>query len=138
MNAPKRIDTFEIGDYASMETFVSEELINQIANLSGDRNPVHIDKEYAEKTIFKGKIAHGLLCLGMISNVLAGKLPGEGTILLDEKVKYKNPVYIGDKIKCTLTIMEKDISKSKLILKAECVNQNDDNVLLGQIEVKVI
>lgn len=134
----KNIEDFKIGESAYITTYVTEELVNNIANLSGDRNPVHLDETYAKNTPFGKKIAHGLLCLGMISNVLASKLPGEGTVLLEEKIKYRRPVYIGDTIKCICTIKEKLVDKNKLIISVLCINDYKDTVLEGLVDVKLM
>ena len=92
------ISMFSVGDTASTIRIVSEEIILEFANVSRDMNPVHLDDAYAEKTIFKKRIAHGLLCTSMVSEVLGMQLPGPGTILIEEHFYYKNAVYIGDEI----------------------------------------
>ncbi len=137
MMEEKKIDKYNVGDSSSLEVIATEDLFNQIAELSGDKNPIHIDEEYAEKTIFKGRIAHGLFCLGMVSNVIAKDLPGEGAILLEETIQYVQPVYIGDKIKCICVIEGKDRNKNKLRIGIKCINQDMHIVLSGNVIVRV-
>lgn len=115
---------------------ITEEYINSTALWSGDNNPIHISDEYASKTRFGRRIAHGLICLGMVSNVVGNKLPGEGSILLNQSIDYLKPVFIGDIIKCNVEI--EGIERTNCYLKYLCTNQDDDIVLQGKIKLKYL
>ncbi|CUN52463.1 MaoC family dehydratase [Roseburia inulinivorans] len=126
----------EIGESASVEVVATEELVKSIAEVSGDNNPVHLDKEFAEKTIFKKQIAHGLLCVNGISKILGTMLPGVGTILLSQSFKYKAPVYIGDTVTIMVSVKEIKSEKNIYILETICSNQNEQIVMEGESVVK--
>lgn len=133
-----KLDRFHIGDQVSMKKLVTGELVNQFAEISGDRNPVHLSEEYAKKTIFGARIAHGLFCLGMVSNLIGTQLPGEGSILVKENIKYKRPVFLNDEIETTVTITGFIKEKNKVLMSICCKNQKNEVVLDGDTEVKVV
>ena len=102
----KPIDELKIGDSAQITRRVTEEVINDFAKATGDFNQLHIDQSYAEKTIFKGRIAHGMLSLGIISAVLGNILPGYGTIYISQEVRFVSPVRLGDEITAKVELIE--------------------------------
>ncbi|MGL1884900.1 MAG: MaoC family dehydratase [Reichenbachiella sp.] len=83
----------KLGDTFSSEFHLSQEQVNQFAVLSGDKNPLHLDAEYAAGTMFKKPIAHGILSAAFISKVLGMDFPGEGTLYLSQNLSFKRPVY---------------------------------------------
>lgn len=97
---------FHVGQRAQMKAIATEDIINTLAEVSGDRNPVHLDEQYVQNTIFKKRIAHGLFCLGMISNLIGTVMPGDGAIFINEVSNYKWPVYIDDEIETVVEITE--------------------------------
>jgi 3-hydroxybutyryl-CoA dehydratase len=94
------------GQSASMEKAVTERDIEIFGEATGDLNPVHFDEEYARKSIFRGRVAHGALSIGFISAVIGMKLPGAGTIFVSARTDFKGPVRIGDTVITTCTIRE--------------------------------
>jgi 3-hydroxybutyryl-CoA dehydratase len=106
----KYIDEIETGMSAVYSKTVTETDIVLFAGLSGDTNPVHLDEEFAKPTLFKGRIAHGMLTAGFVSAVLGTKLPGPGCIYLSQTLKFKAPVRIGDTVvaRCTATAIDKE------------------------------
>lgn len=130
------IKDFSIGMQASLKAVATDEAVLKIADASGDYNPVHIDDDYAKNSIFGGRIAHGLFCLGLISNLLGNRFPGPGTILMNETVDYLKPVYIDDEITATVEVIS--ISGKKLGLSYRCANQNNLEVMKGTALVKVL
>lgn len=94
---------YYIGQNASFSKTISETDVYLFAGISGDFNPVHVNKIEAEKTRFGRQIAHGILCSSLISSVLGTRFPGEGTIYLEQTLKFCSPVYIGDTITVTPT-----------------------------------
>lgn len=129
------IDQLEIGQEASFTKTISEADVYMYAGISGDLNPAHIDEEYAKNTMFKTRIAHGMLTAGFISNVLGTKLPGPGTIYLSQDLKFTKPVYFADTITATITVEEIMVEKNRVVLKTICTNQNGDVVVDGKATV---
>jgi 3-hydroxybutyryl-CoA dehydratase len=119
---PKRyyIEDLKPGMSASYERKVSEEDIQKFGEVTGDFNPVHFDEEYARGTIFRGRIAHGLLTAGYISTVLGTKLPGAGAIFMNAAIRFKAPVRIGDEVIATCTVREVIPEKKRVICDCVC------------------
>jgi 3-hydroxybutyryl-CoA dehydratase len=121
----------KVGDSAELSRTVTEDDIELFAKATGDFNPVHLDQAYAEKTFFKGRIAHGLLSLGFISTVLGNILPGHGTIYLSQEVKFLAPVRIGDTITARVEVIELIPEKNRVKFKTTCMNQDGKIVVEG-------
>ena len=99
-------EDIRVGQSASMEKTVTEADVRAFGEATGDFNPVHFDEDYARRTIFRGRVAHGALSIGFISAVVGTKLPGAGTIFLTAKTDFKAPVRIGDHVVTTCTVRE--------------------------------
>lgn len=130
-------NTLKIGDSAEYSKTITESDIYQFAEITGDYNPVHIDELYAQKTRFKTRIAHGLLTAGLISTVLANKLPGPGTIYLKQELNFYAPVHIGDTITAHVEILAIDTKVNRIHLRTTCRNQHAVIVLGGEAVVKI-
>lgn len=122
----------EIGQTASFSKTISEYDVYGFAGIVGDFNSVHINQVEADHSIFGKRIAHGILVGGLISTVLGMKLPGPGTIYMEQNFKFKKPVYIGDTVTAKVTAKE-IINQDKGIYKMETIvmNQNDEVVIDG-------
>jgi 3-hydroxybutyryl-CoA dehydratase len=120
-----------IGDKDSFEKTVSESDVYLYAGITGDLNPAHINQREAATTMFKGRIAHGMLTAGFISAVLGTKLPGPGTIYLGQELKFTAPVRFGDTIKAEVEVIEKKEEKNIMKLSTICTNQDGVVVLKG-------
>jgi len=127
----KTIDQIKIGDSAQISNTITETVINDFAKATGDFNPIHLDQSYAEKTYFKGRIAHGVLSVGYISSVLGNLLPGPGGILLSQDVKFLAPVRIGDVITAKAEVIELNPGKNRVKFKTTCTNQKGEVVVDG-------
>ena len=114
------IQDLSVGQSASMAKTVTEADIILFSGVSTDVNPVHLDEEWAATTMFKGRIAHGMLSAGFISAVLANKLPGPGTVYLGQNLKFKAPVRPGDTVKTVCTIKEVMVDKKRAVLTTNC------------------
>ena len=112
-------EDLEVGQEASMSRVVTEADIVAYAALSGDHNPVHLDAEYAAKTIFKERIAHGILSAGYISALFGMKLPGPGAIYISQTLNFKGPVKIDDRVESLVRLVE--LMPDKRRAKFECV-----------------
>ena len=132
----KTFDELNIGDIATYTKTFSEEDVFAFARLTGDYNLIHIDNQFAEKSIFKKKIVHGFLTAGMISKVIGTELPGLGTIYMSQDLRFLKPVYINDTITATVIVTEKDESRKSVKLETVCKNQNDEIVIAGSALVK--
>jgi 3-hydroxybutyryl-CoA dehydratase len=131
MTQGKSIRELKIGDSAQISKKIAETDINDFARVTGDFNPLHLDQAYAEKTIFKGRIAHGLLSMGLLSTILGNILPGHGTIYLSHEVKFLAPVRIGDTITARVEVIELLPEKNRAKFKTTCTNQDGKVVVDG-------
>ena len=127
-------EDLKVGQSATIENTVTEEDVQAFGKATGDMNPVHFDEEYAKKTLFKGRVAHGVLSIGFISAVLGMKLPGEGTIFVSAKVEFKAPVRIGDTVTATCTVREVNAEKRRVIFDCAC-KVGDTVVVEGEATV---
>ncbi|WP_371368936.1 MaoC family dehydratase [Pseudomonas sp. QL9] len=124
----------EVGQKASFQRTVGERDIQLFAEVSGDRNPVHLDAEYAAGTLFKERIAHGMLSGALISAAIATTLPGPGTIYLGQSLRFTRPVKIGDQLIVELEVLEK-LPKNRARIGTRVLNQNGEAVVEGEAEV---
>jgi 3-hydroxybutyryl-CoA dehydratase len=129
------IDRMKVGDAAELSKTVSETDVYLFAGISGDFNPAHLDQAYAEKTFFKGRIAHGMLSAGFISALLGTRLPGPGTIYLRQELNFLAPVRMGDTITARVEVVELIPEKNRARLKTTCRNQDGTVVLDGEAVV---
>ena len=126
-----------IGMSASISKTISESDILNFADLVGDYNSVHLDEEKAKESIFGRRIAHGMLVGSLISSVIGTKLPGDGTIYLEQNLKFQRPIYISDTITTLVTVNE-ILNEKKGIYRLDTVvmNQNEEVVINGYAIVK--
>ena len=123
---------FYIGEQASLAKTVSEADVITFAELIGDFNPLHVDSEYARKSRFGRRIAHGMFSGGLISAVLGNKLPGPGAIYLSQQIEFLAPVYIGDTITATAEVTAWRPDKRIITLKTDCYNQDERQIVTGK------
>lgn len=126
------INEIEIGQKASLTRKVTEGDVLVFAGATGDLNPVHINEDYAGRTKFKQRIAHGMLSVSLIAAVLGCEIPGAGSIYVSQTIKFLAPVFIGDTITAELEVIEKYPEKNRIVLKTTCTNQNGQIVIDGQ------
>lgn len=128
------MNTFiEVGQKYTFTKQVSDLDVHKFAEATGDFNPLHLDEAYAEATMFKGRIAHGMLSAGIISAGIGMHLPGEGTIYLGQELSFLKPVRIGDTLTVTIEVIEL-VKKNKFTiakLKTTCTNQKNEIVTDG-------
>ena len=128
----KTITELEAGDSAGYTKTVSESDIYLYAGITGDFNPAHINEEYAKKTFFKTRVAHGMLTAGFVSALIGTRLPGPGSIYIRQDLHFLAPVHIGDTITAKVEVIEIHIEKNRVKLKTTCVNQDGTTVLEGE------
>lgn len=131
----KTIHEMRVSDSAFVEKTISEADVYLYAGITGDLNPAHINAVEAEKSIFKQRVAHGMLSAGLISAVLGMHLPGPGTIYLGQELKFTKPVYFGDTIRATATVSEIREEKNIAKITTVCTNQHGDVVIEGTATV---
>lgn len=124
------IEEMTIGQTRSITKQIGNAEIQAFANLSEDHNPVHLDENYARATMFKGRIAHGMLSASLFSALLGERLPGHGCIYLAQNLRFTAPVRIGDTVTATVTVTAIDTAKRRVNL--DCVaNVGDTTVIKG-------
>jgi 3-hydroxybutyryl-CoA dehydratase len=120
------LDELKPGMSASLEHVVTERHIQLFGEATGDMNPVHFDEEFARKTVFRGRVAHGALSIGFISAVVGTRLPGNGSIFQSASIVFKLPVRIGDRVVTTATVRE--VNGRSVVI--DCVCKVDDRLVL--------
>ena len=115
-----KISELAVGQSAEMQKTVMEDDITAFAKVSGDYNPVHLDEEAAKKTMFGGRIAHGMLGASVISAAIAMKLPGPGSIYLSQSLRFTKPVRIGDTVTARVEVLEVIAPKKRVRLGTSC------------------
>jgi 3-hydroxybutyryl-CoA dehydratase len=128
----KTFDQMEVGDSDQFSKTVTDSDIYLFAGVSGDVNPAHINEEYAKGTFFKTRIAHGMLSAGFISAVIGTRLPGPGSVYMQQTLTFLAPVHIGDTITAKATVIEKMEEKKRVRLKTICTNQDGVATLEGE------
>ncbi len=124
-------DELQIGQSQQLQRAVTLEDVQAFAAISGDINPAHLNEEYANETMFKGVIAHGMFGAALISALFGTRFPGPGTIYLGQELKFTRPVRIGDTLTVAATINEKDDVKKRVVMDCVVTNQNGEVVLKG-------
>jgi 3-hydroxybutyryl-CoA dehydratase len=125
------IEDIEIGMRRYLRKLVTDRDIELFAEISTDRNPVHLDDIYARDTIFEGRIAHGMLTAGLISAVIGEQLPGHGSVYLGQSLKFMAPVRPGDTVLAEVTVTAIDHAKRRVTLECRCA-VGDTTVLKGE------
>ncbi|SHG92494.1 3-hydroxybutyryl-CoA dehydratase [Cognatiyoonia sediminum] len=136
-NAPRGtivIEDIEIGMVRSLRKEVTDRDIELFAEVSTDRNPVHLDESYAQDTIFGGRIAHGMLTAGLISAVIGEQLPGHGTVYMGQSLKFLAPVRPGDVVLAEVEVIDIDYPKRRVRMETRCL-VDGKKVLLGEATV---
>jgi len=129
------IDQISVGQSASFAKTITETDVYMFAGVTGDFNPAHVNEEYAKDSMFKGRIAHGMLGASLISTVLAMQLPGPGTIYMKQDLKFLAPVRFNDTITATLTVKEVITEKNRVVLDCVVTNQDGTAVISGEAQV---
>lgn len=132
MDEGKTFFQIEVGDKARCSKIITESDVYLFAELTGDYNPLHINPEYAGKSIFGRPVAHGMITGGLISSVIGMKLPGPGAVYLSQVLKFRSPVFPGDTITAEVEVVEKVEGKNKVRLRTTCFNQEGKTVIEGE------
>ena len=130
------LDELTVGQSAELTREITEDRIQRFAEASDDFNPVHMDEEFASKTAYRGRIAHGLLSASFVSAVVGTMLPGPGAIYLHQTMTFHKPVRIGDVVVGRVTVTDIDHESARVTLKTECL-VNGESVLDGEAVIRV-
>ena len=125
-----------VGMAATYSKTVKSSDVVGFAEISGDRNPIHLSEHFAAKTPFKGRIAHGLYTASLISAVIGTRLPGPGAIYISQTLRFLAPVKIGDKVNAIVEVTELNEQRQRALLSCKC-KVGDVVVLEGEAIVKV-
>lgn len=125
------LEDLEIGMSRSLHKVITDKDIEMFAEVSTDHNPVHLNADYAAKTMFKGRIAHGMLSAGLISAVIGEQLPGHGTIYLGQSLKFLAPVRPGDEVVAEVKVVAIDHARRRVTLETTC-SVGDTTVIKGE------
>src|SRR5262245_57404911 len=131
------LEAMRVGVPATYARTVTEAEIVLFCGISGDVNPVHLDQEFAKQTMFKGRIAHGMLTASFISTVLGTKLPGPGCIYVSQNLKFKAPVRIGDTVTARVTVTGVDQERARITVSTVC-HVGDTQVIDGEAMLMVL
>ena len=123
---------FQPGQRASITKTISEADVYGFAGITGDFNPLHVDVEYARRSRFGQRVAHGILTAGLISTVLGMRLPGPGAVYLSQSLKFLKPVKFGDTITAEVEVASYRVEKRVLTLRTSCTNQHGEAVAEGE------
>jgi len=126
----------QVGDmYSEVFSYTQEQVIT-FAELSGDKNPLHLDAEYAATTMFKRPIIHGILGASVLSKILGMHFPGEGTIYLKQEIDFKRPMYVDVQYEAQLKVLETNTDKHIAIIETKIVDKETGKVnVLGNAHI---
>lgn len=132
---PVTIERIGVGQTYAVEVLISDEMVRHFAAATGDNNPLHLDDEFARRSIFKARVAHGMLSAGILSMVFGTRFPGLGTIYLSQEMRFLRPVFIGDTLRVELEVREVMLAKNRIRVATTCRNQHGQEVLTGEAVV---
>ena len=130
------IDDMYVGMEVQSKRIIIEKDINDFAKISGDFNPIHIDDDYAKKSRYKKKIAHGLMSASFFSALFGTELPGNGCVYTSQSLKFKRPIFVGDEVNTLIKIKSIDKEKRKIIFTTQCIVKSKI-VIDGEAEIYI-
>lgn len=114
------LEDLEIGMRATTSMVITAEKIDTFAELTGDKNPIHVDEEFAKTTMFGKRIAHGALSASLISAVLGNDLPGPGAVFVELNLRFRRPAFIGDEVVAVAEVAEINARNGRVRMKCYC------------------
>ena len=120
----------EIGFTKQINFSITQQQVEQFAEVSGDKNPIHLDINYANKSIFKRRIIHGILSASIFSKIFGTIFPGEGTIYLEQLLRFKKPMFVDDKYYAKFTVVEIDKLKHKACIMTEIFEEDSNHITI--------
>lgn len=132
-----KVSDLHVGMSYEMKRSFSEEEVRLFAELSYDTNPVHLDAQYAEKSIFGQRIVPGFLTASLFSAIIGTRFPGEGSIYLSQNMKFLKPVYFNQVVVAKVSVKEIDVTKNRVLLDTCCLTEDNTLLIEGQALVKL-
>ena len=132
-----RFEELTVGQTAVVSETITDSHISRFADLSGDRNPLHLDDAWAAKTRFGGRIAHGAFTAALVSRVLGMELPGTGSVYLSQSLKFTAPVRPGDTVTARAEVVDLDAKRHRVRLRTTCSNQRGEVIADGEAVMMV-
>lgn len=129
------MDEIYIGQEATFTKKITLEDVESFATITEDRNPAHMDEEYAQATIFKKRIAHGMLVGSLFSTIFGVMLPGLGSIYTKQSLKFIRPVFFDDVVTAKVMVKEKNVEKNRVVFDCVATNQKGEVVVVGEAEI---
>ncbi len=127
-----KFSEFQTGQKYSVRRRITARMVDGFAEITGDRNPVHMDEEFARTTRFGRRIAHGMLSVGIISAILGNDFPGPGSIYMKQDVKFFRPVYLEEEIEVEIELLEKFEEKKRLLVRTTVKNSSGEVAVDGE------
>lgn len=136
-----RYNEISVGQSYTLKKTITQQMVQQFADLSGDYNPVHMDEQYCRRAGLGDRVVHGMLVLSFLSALLGMHLPGEGTVWMSQDIVFLKPARIGDTLSITGKVVEKSqenaLSLKMLKLKVEIKNQDGDLIVKGMVKATI-
>ena len=129
------IHELKLGDFSETKKIFTEQEVLTFAEVTTDKNPAHVDKEYASKSMFGKQIVHGMFVGSLFSAIFGVRMPGLGSIYIKQSFKFTKPVYFGDEITAKATVKEIKLDRNRVVFDCLAVNQNGDTVIVGEAEI---
>lgn len=126
------MEKIKLGDIYTESFSYTQEDVNKFAEISGDKNPIHLDEDYAKSSIFKRRIIHGYLGTSIFSKVFAMNFPGEGTIYLKQDLRFMKPMFAEESYIAKFEVLEHNVEKNRALVKTSIFNSNEEEVVLGE------
>jgi acyl dehydratase len=131
-----KFEDIRVGQWAEDTILVTSELIREFADVTNDQNPIHLDEEYArENSFFRRRVAHGMIAASHIMALIGNRLPGHGTVMVSQDLKFLAPVFPGDSIAARVEVLEKQEGTQKIKLRATATNDKGAMVIDGHVWV---
>ena len=129
-----QIEDIKIGMEASYSQTITDADVKIFSGISGDKNPLHMDDEYAQNSQFKKRIAHGLLSASFFSALLGTQIPGEGCVYVSQSLRFLRPVYLGDTVLAKVKVSKINLESRRIFFKTSC-EVNKKIVTIGEAEI---
>ncbi len=129
------INDLKVGDQAEIRKIFTEKDVLTFADVSEDHNPAHVDKDYAESSMFGRQIVHGMLVGALFSAIFGVQMPGLGSIYTKQSLKFTKPVFFGDEITAKVTVKELNLERNRVTFDCIAMNEKEEVVIIGEAEI---
>ena len=131
------INSIEIGLNKQFNVRITESMLDNFAQLSGDYNPLHMDIDYAKTTKFKKRVVHGMLLSSFFSQLVGMHIPGKNALFLTQCLKFPSPCFIDDEVTVQGEVISKSLATKIITLKTQITNKSGENLVLGEAKVLI-